>query len=43
MRELDFDKLLMCSYNLVLMRLTKRELGRRMVNELSESSGWRFG
>ena len=38
-RESDLDKSLMYSCNLVSMRLTKRESGRRMVNELSELSG----
>ena len=38
-RGSDFDELLICSCNFVLMRLTIRESGRRMVNKLSESLG----
>ena len=40
-RESDLDELLMCLCNLVSMRLTNRESGRRMIDELSESSEWR--
>ena len=43
MRGLDFDELLMCLCNLVSMRLMNRESGRRMVDKLLESLGWRSG
>ena len=43
MRGSNFDELLMCLCNLVSMRLMNRELEWRMVNELSESPGWRLG
>ena len=42
-RGLDLDKSRMCLCNLVSMRLTNRESGRRTVDELSELSGWRLG
>ena len=44
MRGSDLDESAICSWSLVLIRLTKRESGRRTVNELSELSesfGWR--
>ena len=43
MRGLDSDKVLMHSCSLVSMRLTNKESGRRIVDELSESSEWRSG
>ena len=41
MRGSDLDESLIHSCNVVSMRLTNRELGRRMVNELSDLSKWR--
>ena len=35
------DESLMCSCSLVSMRLTNKESGRRIIDELLESSEWR--
>ena len=42
-RRSDLDESLMRLCNLVSMRLINRESGRRMVDELSDLSGWRSG
>ena len=39
----DLDESLMCLCNLVSMRWINKESERRMVDELSKSSGWRSG
>ena len=40
---MDLNELLIHLYNLVSIRLTNRKSGRRIVNKLSELSGWWSG